>query len=98
LYDKILQRACDEVPNDLPGAFAVMCRLARLYVDQRGFRAWGSDYRRLDQAWTLRMLARLDAGEFMRRYLPGDGWDEDEWNTQGPLPPSSSLLAMLLEA
>ena len=77
LYEALRERAAAEFPDSLEDAFAQLCRYARRYTDTRRFRTWSTDYRRLDEAHTLRVLAQLDVAAFFRRYPPNDGgWDD----------------------
>jgi hypothetical protein len=47
-----------------------------MYTDTRRFRTWATDFRRKEEAHTLRVLAQLDVAAFFRRYPPNDGgWD-----------------------
>ena len=54
----------------------------------RRFRTGSTDFRRKDEAETLRVLARLDVGTFFRRHRPNDGDDDGGEADIVPLLPS----------
>jgi hypothetical protein len=67
--------AIDENPDNFPDAFCRLCFYARWHVDTRQFRLWATDFRNVDDAHALRVLAHMDPDEFLRRHgvLGGGG-------------------------
>jgi hypothetical protein len=54
--------------DDFEAAFRAWCDYARGTVRWPGFRRWSTDFRRRDDAETLRVLAALDVDDFFRRH------------------------------
>jgi hypothetical protein len=68
LYARLLCWAAEEYPDSLADAFKRLCVYARWYVDTPRFHVWASDFRRGQEAATLRVLARINVDDFVRKH------------------------------
>ena len=96
LSDTLRDWAAEEYPDNLEAAFTRWCFYARLYTDTPRFRTWRTDFRRVQEAEALLVLAQLDPTAFFRRHRPNDGgWDDV---TLGPPPLALTDARELVDA
>ena len=96
LYEALRDRAAEEHPGNFEDAFRAFCRYARIYTDMPRFRTWRTDFRRVQEAEALLVLAQLDPTAFFRRHRPNDGgWDDV---TLGPPPLALTDARELVDA